>query len=111
LEEGTILSITLLVLEGSVNRNVAYYLYNIPFFTFLWERDSFDLQFGNRFLVIQVDCNKLKKLVKFMLGQRFGEMISKIPHTWNVFHCELFLLDPIDNPEKTSYRLLWIAWR
>ncbi len=34
-----------------------------PFSQFLWERDSFDLQFGKGHLLIQVDGNKLHKLV------------------------------------------------
>ncbi len=76
---------------------MAYYLYNTPS---LWERDSFDLQFGNGFLVVQVDGNKLKELVKLMFGQGFSEVISKILHTWNVIDDELHLLDPVYNPEE-----------
>ncbi len=80
---------------------MAYYLYNTPFFTSLWERDSFDLQFGKGHLLVQVDGNEeLQKLVEFMFGQRFSEVISKIPHTWNMLHDELLLFNPVHNPEK-----------
>ena len=56
-------------------------------------------------LVVRIDDDESAELVEFYLRQWFSEMICDVPDAWDMVDCELSLLDPVDQREKTHIHL------
>ena len=72
----------------------------------LWHCNSLrsDLRFGR--FIVQIDGQEREEHGEELLRQRLGEMIGKIVLACDMSYAELFLLNPIDQPEEPHIHAL-----